>query len=363
MTVQSKFETTRNELNASLIERDEEVTISMTALLAGEHCLFVGPPGTAKSLLADSIVSWIDGNNYSLLLNKFTKPEEVFGPVDVMAMKAGEYRRITTGMLPECEVAFLDEIFKASSAILNTTLKILNERLFQNGSTVMHCPLKLAIAASNEWPTEAKELGALFDRFLFRKTVAQVSSQDNVDRLMFGTDLTPTISSRLTIPELKAAQVECKNLPWDDSAKELIGAIRRRVTAEGVIVGDRRLRKSVEAVQCFAWLNGNPAVTTDDLEILSHIWWSSPEQFNVVADAIGEIAQPSGLLAAQLLSEANGIMADVDVRDLSACAVASKKLGDIAKRLVKMTGPRAEQAQKRVLDAIRNLKLQTIEAL
>src|SRR5262245_60293862 len=162
--VRAKFAATRKELSSALIERDEEVDLVLTALIAQEHVLLVGPPGTAKSLLLDSLMGWMNGRRFSILLTKFTVMEEVFGPISVAGLKEDRYRRGTTGKLPQADLAFLDELLKASSAILNTTLRILNERLFENGEgALVKVPLKLCVAASNEWapPDSGKDLSAL----------------------------------------------------------------------------------------------------------------------------------------------------------------------------------------------------------
>lgn len=369
MSVQDKFTTTRKELNESLIERDSEISMVLTAMLAGEHCLFVGPSGTGKSMLADAAVDWIDGKKFSYLLNRFTEPNEVLGPIDIPGLKTGDHRRITTGKLPEANVAFLDEIFKASSAILNTMLRILNERKFTNGLTEIACPLKLCIAASNEWGTEAKELGALFDRFLLRKHVAPVASEDNIKKLMFSDSIETRLSTRLSMAELTSAQVEIRDhVMVGVDATDAMDEIRRKLTREGVVIGDRRLRKSVKVVKSYAWLNGNPYVTTDDLEILAHLWWVSPEsQPQVVMDAIADIARPSGLLAAQLLADA-AEACKVD-KSLPAekmaleYATAVVKLKKIKKELDRLSGPRAEAAKSRLVGMIQDIHLSQIDAV
>src|SRR4051795_5053066 len=147
--VQAKFATTRKELSAELIERDDEVDLVLTALVAQEHVLLVGPTGCAKSLLLDALMRGLSGRRFSILLNRFTVPEEVLGPISVSGLKADVYRRVTAGKLPEADLAFLDEIFKASSAILNVLLKLLNERVHEVGDgTSVKVPLRLAVAAS-----------------------------------------------------------------------------------------------------------------------------------------------------------------------------------------------------------------------
>src|SRR5262245_61398145 len=128
------------------------------------------------------------GKKFSILLNRFTTPEEVLGPISVAGLKADIYRRVTSGKLPEADLCFLDEVFKASSAILNVLLKILNERTYEVGDgTTVKVPLKLCIAASNEWPTPetGKELAALFDRFVLRKTVRPILTVSGRQRLLW----------------------------------------------------------------------------------------------------------------------------------------------------------------------------------
>src|SRR5262245_22086396 len=185
---QEKFAAVRRELSAALIERDDEVDVVLTALVAQEHVLLVGPPGCAKSLLLDSLMCWMSGRRFSVLLNRFSCPEDVLGPVSVSGLKCDVYRRVTSGKLPEADLAFLDELFKASSAILNVLLKILNERVYEVGDgTTVTVPLKLAVAASNEWPSPetGKELAALFDRFLLRKTVRPILTVAGRKRLLW----------------------------------------------------------------------------------------------------------------------------------------------------------------------------------
>ncbi len=368
--VQAKFATTRRELSASLIERDEEIDILLTSLICKQHPLLVGPPGTGKSMLADAVVSWMSGTKFSILLTKFTTPEEVFGPISIAGLKEDKYRRVTTGKLPEASIAFADEIFKASSAILNTMLKILNERLYDNGDGAQRVPLRICVAASNEWPNSqdgGKELGALFDRFLFRTTVKPIVSRSGRKRLLDPSisDHTPRLSTTLTSEELDQANRDAMALPWTDEAREALDTILRELANEGIVPGDRRQFQSIGAARAFAYLEGADKVRPEHLEILSHVLWDDPtEQPAKCAQIVAKIANPLGMRVNSLLLECEQILTTTDTRQLAQAAAATTKLGEIARTLAGLTGAngRAIKAREYVLGEIKRIKLATVDS-
>lgn len=151
-----------------------EARLLVLAALSGEHALFLGPPGTAKSALGRRLSMVVGGAFFERLLTRFSVPEELFGPLSLKALDQDEYRRQIEGYLPTARVAFIDEIFKANSSILNALLTILNERAFDNGRERLHVPLACLVAASNELPEE-DELDALYDRFLIRRAVGPLT--------------------------------------------------------------------------------------------------------------------------------------------------------------------------------------------
>ena len=366
--VREQFARARRELTEALIEREEEIDLVLTALLAGEHLLLVGPPGCGKSLLLDSVLRWTGGRRFSLLLTRFTTPEEVFGPVSLTALKEDRYVRVTAGKLPEADFAFLDEVFKGSSAILNTLLKILNEGTFDRGDGVTRAvPLKLCVAASNEWPSPdtGKELSALFDRFTLRAAVAPVRSQAGRQRLLWARDHTPRFTAAITLEDVELARTQAASLPWTPEAKEALEVTLTELAKEGVRPGDRRQVKTVGVVRAFAFLNGADAVEREHLEVARHCLWDAPdEQPLKAAQVIAKIANPTGLRVSQLLLEAEQVLTAADVRNLADAARAAAKLAEIEKQLAGLSGhARVEAARAYLKDQLKKLKLASIEAL
>ena len=338
--LQAKFAAARAAMCATLVERDAEIDLVLTALIAGEHVLLVGPPGTAKSLLLDTVMSWVGGSGFKYLMTKFTEPDEIYGPTNLAGLKEGKYDRVMTGMLPEAEFAFLDEVMKASSAILNTLLTLLNERTVQLYGKDVKCPLRLCVAASNEWPNDdngGTELNALFDRFLFRKTVKPVSPstgrRELLRRAVANDDCRAKFTDPVTALELDRATQQARVLPVSTAAKNALLNIMSALDKEGIGYGDRRQYKTIKAIRAYAWLQGATEVQPAHLEILQHVLWEDPiEQPAKAAKIILKLCNPEQVEMETIEATCN------DVMDKCQPAEAVVKLQDEAVKAARLCG-------------------------
>ncbi|HZD41680.1 MAG TPA: AAA family ATPase, partial [Terriglobales bacterium] len=238
MDAVGKLKNIREELKQKFLERSELIDGSLVALLSAQHVLIIGPPGTAKSMLADEICRRIEGANYfQWLLTRFTTPEEVFGAVSLKALEQDDYRRVTTHKLPEAHIAFLDEIFKANSSILNAILTLINERLFHNGKEIAIAPLLTLFGASNELP-EDDELTALYDRFLVRFVVDYIAEDFRFLRML---ESQPQAErTTLSFAELRDLQAQVHDIALPSHVYRAIADLRRELKKKGIQASDRR---------------------------------------------------------------------------------------------------------------------------
>jgi MoxR-like ATPase len=287
MDAQEKLKKIREELKQMFLERGELIDGALSALLCSQHVLIIGPPGTAKSMLADEICRRIEGASYfQWLLTRFTTPEEVFGAVSLRALEQDDYRRVTSRKLPEAHIAFLDEIFKANSSILNAILTLINERLFHNGKEIVPVPLLTLFGASNELP-EDDELLALYDRFLLRFVVNYIAEDYRFLRMLESG--APGERTSLTLDELRRMQAEAKALPIPNYIYRAIADIRRELKRKNLEASDRRYRQALNLLQAHAYLSGQQEVKESDLHFLEHVLWRDPQEQAEVRATIREL--------------------------------------------------------------------------
>jgi len=239
-------------LEHGLLERGTAVRLLLLAALAGEHVLLIGPPGTAKSELARRLHRAFDGARYfERLLTRFSTPEELFGPLSLKALEDDRYERLIDGYLPTAGIAFLDEVFKANSAILNALLTLFNEREFDNGSGRIRTPLVCAIGASNEAPAD-ESLLAFHDRFLLRVPVSPVSDASFAALLQLDDDLAPCTAAPITVDQLHGVTAASETVALGEVVVQALTRLRAFAAAQGLPVSDRRWRQLVGLVRVAA---------------------------------------------------------------------------------------------------------------
>jgi MoxR-like ATPase len=306
--IADKLQTLRDELKGLFVERDEFVDGALAALLARQHVLLIGPPGSGKSMLVHALCERIAGASYfHWLLTKFTTPEELFGPVSLQGLERDRYYRITDGKLPTAHIAFLDEIFKANSAILNALLSLINERVYYNDATPTPVPLNTLFGASNLLP-ESRDLDCLFDRFLFRYQVEYIEESDGFRSMLEAPD-EASGSPALSLADLEQARVDAARVALGEQVIAWLTEIRYRIRGRGLVVSDRRVRLCLSALKAHAYLAGRSRVEARDLRLLGHMLWSVPEERGSIEEIITAVVAPKLHAALQIMHQADDVHA------------------------------------------------------
>ena len=255
-------------LENGLVERRRQVRLALLAALAGEHTLLIGPPGTAKSELARRLhLAFEDALYFERLLTRFSVPEELFGPLSISALEQDRYERQTAGYLPQASIAFIDEVFKANSAILNALLTLLNERKFDNGAGRQVCPLISAIGATNEVPAD-EVAEAFFDRFLMRLPVGPVSAEGFRDLMALDGRCGARAVEALTRRDRDAISRAAGEVSVTEEVAKLLAELRQHLEGGTIYVSDRRWAKIVWLLKVAAATDGRSKLALWDLWLL-----------------------------------------------------------------------------------------------
>lgn len=314
--IKVRMEKLVDSLNEGLHERREHVAVALLAALSGQNIFLLGPPGTAKSLLArrlSSIFNLEDNSDsyFEYLMHRFSTPEDIFGPVSIAGLKEDKYTRKIKGFLPSARFAFLDEIWKSGPAVLNTLLTIINEKKFRNGAELCDVPLKTLIAASNETPPEGQGLEALYDRFIVRLYSPPIKKVENFEKFL----QEKAVADCAACNEFFIHQEE-----WDKWLKGMrevrvspetmtvIRVIRLRLAERGdpesmeqeekskVYVSDRRWKKAVSLLQAGAYFCGRTTTNLADTMLLCHCLWTTVENKEEVIRVVTESVRESGFV-------------------------------------------------------------------
>jgi MoxR-like ATPase len=287
-TVQRLRSDVVDDLKRRFVGRDEVIDLIALAVVAGEHLFLYGPPGTAKSALIRQFASAVQGRYFEYLLTRFSEPNEIFGPIDLARLREGAVATVTTGMLPEAEFAFLDELFNANSAILNNLLTVLNERVYRRGAEVHKLPLLSLFSASNHLADD-EALGALFDRFLLRCHVDHLRREAMPRLLSAGWALERAggTTTSVSAADLRALSRRVHDVDLS-RVTEPYSEVVFKIRDLGVAISDRRAVKMLKLLAASALLSGRNAANSSDLWVLRYVW-DRVEQIDPLAALINGV--------------------------------------------------------------------------
>ncbi len=292
----TKFLAHRSEIGELIFERTEEITGLILALLSRKNVVFLGPVGSTKSLMVRLNAHAVtDGAYYETLLTKFSTPEQLFGPPDIIALQQGVWAINTKGRLPEAVHAFIDEVFRGNASVQDTLLRVMNERLFDMSGTPQKIPLELFVGAANSVPSD-EDRAAFYDRFTLKYKTNYIAEQAHFVAMLKGPKRFEEFAARLkttfSLDEIHEAQAEAQAVVVPDAVLEGIAMIRSTLAQQAIVPSDRKWNESIEVIRAKAWLQGRSEAMMDDLSVLTHILWTDPQHKSVVQGIVLEVANP-----------------------------------------------------------------------
>jgi MoxR-like ATPase len=317
--------TVRQYLLDHLFERQAAVLATLAAVVAKEHVFMLGPPGTGKSFLVkllSSCFTWLEDDGTTVqqrgaryfyyLMQSQTKPAEIWGPQSIKALREDRIRFNTQGHFPECDFAFIDEIWKGNSGVNNGFLNGLNERVFKNGVDVEEIPLRTLFSASNETPGD-DSLGALYDRFGVRLWIGPLLNEENVIRMLSA----PAVAQppQLSLDVLDEAYIQSQQVIISDAAMQNLLALRRNIMFDDeyadLTLSDRRLKTLISILKASVWLDGRTVAEGDDIMYVRHCVWDEQPQIEQVEDLINSLCSDERMVVNESVRLLRGILAKI----------------------------------------------------
>jgi len=314
-TIFANLQNFRASLNARFLEREEVIDGLLTSLITRQNAFLFGAPGTGKSELVRAVSKGFDGSGFfSYLLSPTTDPSELFGPVAISKLLEDEYTRDVDGYLPSANIAFLDELFRGSSSVLNSLLTILNERTFNNGKEIIETPLQSIVAATNSFPSE-ESLQAFCDRFLFRPTVSSLKkpvSKRSLDRWALGVgEPRPLSDSKLSYEDLLSLQEEVSSIEINDDFLDDFHQVMETLSGRGIQVSDRRRVQILNFMRGWALVQGDTELVSEHLHnSLIHIVYRDVEDIVVIKDCLDQIIPTANKLLLGIKLARSGIASE-----------------------------------------------------
>lgn len=277
--------------------------MTFLSAIAGESIFLLGAPGVAKSLVARRLkYAFENGKSFEYLMNRFSTPDEIFGPVSINKLKEDKYERLTDKYLPTSNVIFLDEIWKAGPSIQNALLTILNEKVYRNGDKEEKVDIRAIISASNELPEQNQGLEALWDRFLIRYVVDSIQNVENfndmITKSLKNYDDNVNTNIKIKDDEYKQWTEKIDEIKIPIEVLNVIQVIRDYIEKQKeenkVYISDRRWRKIVRILRTSAFLNNRESVDLMDCFLIAHCIWNEPKQLKKMQEIVANSIKSHG---------------------------------------------------------------------
>lgn len=332
----TKLQNFRSSLNTAFLEREDVIDGLLASVVTKQNAFLFGLPGTGKSELVRAVSNGFQGSKFfGYLLSPTTDPSELFGPVAVSKLLKDEYTRDTEGYLPSSNIAFLDELFRGSSAVLNSLLTILNERTFNNGKHLITTPIQSVVAATNSFPQE-EALQAFCDRFLFRPTITGLqkpTSRRLLDQWALGIVTRPTVESQLTYSDLETLNDELNKVKISDEFLDRFSQVFDLLSSRGICISDRRRVQILKFMRGWALVQGDDTVYAEHLHRpLIHIIYQNVDDIGVIREVLAQAIPTAEKMIADIKRAHGGLLTEYHSVHSQEC----KAVGDLNKLVTKL---------------------------